>query len=48
MADLINRYGRDEKLFAFTEDITANCQRRHVRSDNDPCGAIYPDLPKVL
>ena len=36
--DLITRYGRDEKLLAFTA-----CD-----SDSDPCGAICPDLPKVL
>ena len=48
LADLITRYGRDEKLFAFTADVTANCERRHARSDSDPCGAICPDLPKVV
>jgi hypothetical protein len=42
------RYGRNEKLFAFTPDITANCARKQARSDIDPCGAIFPDLPKVL
>jgi hypothetical protein len=36
LADLISRYGRDEKLFAFTEDVIANCARKHTRSDNDP------------
>ena len=44
LADLIMRY---EKLFAFTDDVAANCTRRHARSDNDPCGAIFPDLPSV-
>jgi hypothetical protein len=48
LADLIMRYGRDEKVFAFTDDVTANCARKHARSDNDPCGAVFPDLPKVL
>jgi hypothetical protein len=42
------RYGRNEKVFAFTEDVTANCTRKHGRNDNDPCGAICPDLPKVV
>ena len=46
--DLITRYGRDEKLFAFTGEITANCARKQARSDGDPCGAIFPDLPKVI
>ena len=35
LADLITRYGRDEKLFAFTNDVTANCTRKHARSDSD-------------
>ena len=48
LADLITRYGRDEKLFAFTADVTANCARKQARSDSDPCGAICPDLPKVV
>jgi hypothetical protein len=48
LADLISRYGRDAKLFAFTTDITANCTRKQVHSDTDPCGAVCPDLPKVL
>jgi hypothetical protein len=33
LADLITRYGRDEKVFAFTADITANCERKQARSD---------------
>jgi hypothetical protein len=48
LADLIMRYGQDEKLFAFTADVTANCARKQARSDSDPCGAICPDLPKVV
>jgi hypothetical protein len=42
------RYGQDEKLFAFTADVTANCTRKQARGDSDPCGAICPDLPKVV
>jgi hypothetical protein len=48
LADLITRYGRDAKLFTFTAEITANCARKQARSDSDPCGAICPDLPKVV
>jgi hypothetical protein len=48
LADLITRYGRDEKLFPFTDDVTANCNRKQAHSDSDPCGAICPDLPKVV
>jgi hypothetical protein len=48
LADLITRYARDEKVFAFTADVTANCARKWARSDSDPCGAICPDLSKVV
>jgi hypothetical protein len=48
LARLIARYGRDEKLFAWTNEITADCPRKLARSDSDPCGAICPDLPGVL
>jgi hypothetical protein len=48
IADLIMRYGRNEKLFAFMEDVAGNCNRKQARSDNDPCGAVCPDLPKVV
>jgi hypothetical protein len=44
LADLITRYGRDEKLFAFTDDVTATCERRRARSDGDQCGAIWPTI----
>jgi hypothetical protein len=43
LADLITRYGRNEELFAFTADVTANCTRKQARSDTDPCGAITAD-----
>jgi hypothetical protein len=46
--DLLMRYGRNEKVFAFTEDVAANCTRKQARSENGSCGAICPDLPKVL
>jgi hypothetical protein len=48
LADLISRYGRDEKLFAFTADVTENCAHKQARNDYDPCGAICPDLPTVV
>jgi hypothetical protein len=48
LADLLMRYGRNEKLFAFMDDVTADCARKQAGSDNDPCGAICPDLPKVV
>jgi hypothetical protein len=48
VADLIERYGLDEKLFAWINENTANCARRRAHKDSDPCGAICPDLPKVI
>jgi hypothetical protein len=48
LADLLMRYGRNEKLFAFMEDVADNCTRKQARSDSDPCGAICPDLPSVM
>jgi hypothetical protein len=48
LAHLIAKYGRDEKLFAWTDEITADCPRKQARSDSDPCGAICHDLPQVL
>jgi hypothetical protein len=47
LARLIARYGRDEKLSRWIDEITADCPRKLARSDSDPCGAILPDLPKV-
>jgi hypothetical protein len=36
--------GRDEKLFTWTDEITADCLRKRARSDSDSYGAICPDL----
>jgi hypothetical protein len=35
LADLMMRYGRSEKLFAFMDDVAGNCARRRARSDSD-------------
>jgi hypothetical protein len=48
LADLIVRHGCSEKLFAFTAGVTANCTRKQARSASNPCGAVCPDLPRVL
>ena len=37
-----------DRVATATADVTANCARKQTRSDSDPCGAICPDLPKVL
>jgi hypothetical protein len=36
LADLITRYGRNEKLFAFTADVTANCTRKQAQAIPTP------------
>jgi hypothetical protein len=48
LARLIATYGRDGKLFTWTGELTADCPRKLAGNTNDPCGAICPDLPKVL
>jgi hypothetical protein len=47
LADLLMRYGRNEKIFAFTNDVTTDCARKQARSDSDPCGDC-PDRPKMV
>jgi hypothetical protein len=36
LARLIARYGRQEKLFTWMDEITADCPRKQARSDSDP------------
>ncbi len=48
LAVLIAKYGRDEKLFTWTDELTADCPRKLAGNANDPCGVRCPDLPKVL
>jgi hypothetical protein len=43
---LVAQYGPKEKLFTFMHEIAADCPGKQARSDNDPCGAIFSDLPK--
>ena len=45
---LIMRYGIDEKLFAWSDEITADCPRKQAKNLNDICGARCPDLSKVV
>jgi hypothetical protein len=45
---LIMRYGIDAKLFDWSEEITADCQRKQARNLNDQCSARCPDLSKVV
>lgn len=48
LAVLIAKYGRDAKLFDWSDELTADCPRKRARDINDQCGARCPDLPKVL
>jgi len=48
LARLIAKYGLDAKLFVWTDELTADCPRKQARSQIDQCGAICPDLPKVV
>ena len=45
---LIERRGRDAKLIDWLDEITADCPKKQAHNMNDPCGARFPDLPKVL
>ena len=45
---LIMRYGIDAKLFDWSDEITADCPRRHSKNLYDHCGARCPDLSKVV
>ena len=45
---LIMRYGIDAKLFDWSDEITADCPRRHSGNLYDQCGARCPDLSKVV
>ena len=45
---LIMRYGVDAKLFDWSDEITADCPRRHSGNLYDQCGARCPDLSKVV
>jgi hypothetical protein len=48
LAVLIAKYGRDEKLFTWMDELTAECPRKRASDVNDQCGARCPDLPKVV
>jgi hypothetical protein len=45
---LIERYGIDAKLFAWSDEVTADWPRKQARNLNDRCGALCPDLAKVV
>ena len=41
---LIACYGIDAKLFEWSDEIAANCPRKHSGNLYDQCGARCPDL----
>ena len=51
---LIDERGLDGKLIDWLDEITADCpkkvahKKKVAHNMNDPCGARFPDLPKVL
>jgi hypothetical protein len=48
LARLIRQRGRDGKLVAWLDELTAECPKKTAFNMNDPCGAKCPDLPRVL
>jgi len=42
------RYGIDAKLFAWSDEIKADCPRKQAPNLNDQRGARCPDLSKVV
>ena len=48
LSRLIARHGIDAKLFDWSDEITADCPRKHSGNLYDQCGARCPDLSKVV
>jgi hypothetical protein len=48
LRSLVERLGPDAKLTDWLSKITADCPRKRNKSFIDQCGALCPDLPKVL
>ena len=44
----VERYGLDAKINQWSDPDTADCPRKQENNVNDPCGAIRPDLLKVV
>jgi hypothetical protein len=36
------------KLIDWLDEITADCPKKQAHNMNDPCGARFPDLPRVF
>ena len=45
---LIKERGRNAKLIDWLGEITAGCPKKIAHNMNDPCGARYRDLSRVL
>jgi hypothetical protein len=45
---LIEERGRNAKLIDWLDEITTDCPKKQAHNVNDPCGARFPDLPRVL
>jgi hypothetical protein len=45
---LIEERGWNGKLIDWLDEITADYPKKQAHNMNDPCGARFPDLPRVL
>ena len=45
---LVKKYGIDAKLFAWSDEVTADCPRKIAKNLSDMCGARFPALSKVV
>jgi len=45
---LIEERGGNGKLIDWLDEITTDCPKKQAHNMNDPCGARFPDLPRVL
>jgi hypothetical protein len=48
IARLIETIGPNANMADWLSKITADCPRKRESSYSDQCGALCPDLPKVL
>ena len=45
---LVIRYRHDRKVPEWMEGLLVDCPRMQAQNPDDPCGAVFPDLSKVL
>jgi hypothetical protein len=47
-ANVVEERGGNAKLIDWLDEITGDCPKKQAHNMNDPCGARFPDLPRVL